>query len=122
MTTASSQSPFQPYYNAAQFRLDIWNELKKHSASRERQEKAGKDTAELHQKIVQCLDVLEEVEAYFAFPGRRAVAQIRGLLEHENYRGQARQTERILRLLTGDHYRRRDVSEIFHEDFLFYQV
>ncbi|MBR58110.1 MAG: ornithine decarboxylase [Myxococcales bacterium] len=117
MTTASNQPPFQPYYNAAQFRLDIWTELKKHAAHRQRQEKAGQDTAELHTKITQCLDILEEVEAYFAFPGCRAVQQIRDLHEQGNHRGQARQTERILRLLTGEHYRRRDVSEIFHEDF-----
>jgi arginine decarboxylase len=113
----SDKPPFQPYYNAAQYRFDTWNELKQHSAHRERLEKAGQDSSELHEKITGCLDILEEVEAYFAFPGRRAVKQIRSLHNRGAFLGQFRQTERVLRLLIGDQYRRRDVSEIFHEDF-----
>ena len=117
MSIPVDETPFRPYYNAAQFRLDTWNELKQQSAQRERLEKAGQESGELNEKITLSLDILEEVEAYFAFPGRRAVKQIRGLHNRGIYLGQFRQTERVLRLLIGDLYRRRDVSEIYHEDF-----
>ncbi|MEZ4401200.1 MAG: hypothetical protein R3B06_14335 [Kofleriaceae bacterium] len=114
---AGRPETFQPYYDASQFRLDTWHELKQLSAQRERRERAGRDTAEVQAKIAACLGVLDEVERYFAFPGPRAVRQLRTLFKKGLYIAQARQTERVVRLLVGDLYRRREVGEIFHEDF-----
>lgn len=108
---------YRAYYDASQFRTDVWNELKQLTAQRERLERASKDTAGVQRKIRRILEVLKEVEAYFCFPGQRAVAQLESLLDRGLFIAQARQTERVVRLLVGDSYRRRDVSEIFHEDF-----
>ena len=108
---------YRAHYDAAQFRVDTWNELKQLTAKRERRERAGSDTAALQEEILATLETLMGIEAYFAFPGTRTCRQLESLMKRGLYAAQARQTERVVRLLVGDAYRRRDVSEIFHEDF-----
>jgi arginine decarboxylase len=108
---------FQAYYDASQLRIDTWNELKELTVRRERHEKAGRDTTTLRETISRTLTTLEELEAYFAFPGPEVVQQLRGLFAHGQYTAQARQTERVVRLLVGGLYRNRDVGAMLHEDF-----
>ncbi|HXV59801.1 MAG TPA: aminotransferase class I/II-fold pyridoxal phosphate-dependent enzyme [Vicinamibacteria bacterium] len=114
---AARDESFRAYYDASQLRTDTWNELKQLTSRRERSERRGKDTRPLQEEITRTLKVLSEIEAYFSFPGTRAVNQLASLLKRGLFVAQARQTERVVRLLVGDSYRRRDVSEIFHEDF-----
>jgi len=108
---------FRFYYDAAQYRTDKWSELRLLTARRERAETAGRESSELQEEIAGALDELEVIEQYWAFPGLRACRHLRSLLRRGLYIAQARQTERIVRLLVGDAYRRRDVTEIFHEDY-----
>jgi arginine decarboxylase len=114
---ARRDESYRAYYDASQFRVDTWNELKELTARRERYEKSGRATDEIQRQIVETLEILEDIEAYFSFPGRRVCRQLQSLMKRGLYIAQARQTERVVRLLVGDLYRRRDVSDIFHEDF-----
>jgi len=110
-------STFQAYYDASQFRIDTWNELKDATVRRERRERNGRDTASLRESIARALATLEELESYFAFPGPEVVRQLKTLFDRGQYTLQARQTERVVRLLVGGLYRSRDVAAILHDDF-----
>lgn len=115
---SSNKAPnFHYYYDAAQYRTDKWNELKLATVRRERAETAGRDTKNLQDDIARAIDELEVIEQYWAFPGLGACKHLRSLLQRGLYVAQARQTERIVRLLVGDTYRSRDVSQIFHEGY-----
>ena len=63
------------------------------------------------------LALLDRVEHYWAFPGRRACTELSRLLDRGWYRALARQTARIVRLLVGDAYRGGDLSHIWDEGF-----
>jgi len=122
MTGSEGQRPmdrpeFQAYYDASQLRLDAWTELKDLTLRRERRERSGRDSTDLREAIGRTLATLEELEAYFAFPGPEVVGQLKSLFRRGHVSTQARQTERVVRLLVGGLYRHRDVSEILHEDF-----
>ncbi len=119
MTDANRLGPadYLPYYDASQFRVDVWNELKHLCTRLDRESRLGRASPELIEKVNLKLHTLEEVEQYFAFPGLRACRQIEGLHRRGHHGAQARQVERLVRLLVGDQYRRRDVSEIFHQDY-----
>jgi len=108
---------FQAYYDASQLRLDAWTELKELTNRNERRERSGRDSADLREGITRTLATLAQIEAYFAFPGPEVVEQLRSLFKRGHYGTQARQTERVVRLLAGGLYRLRDVSHILHEDF-----
>ena len=106
-----------PYYDASEFRGDLWNEFKRLTAKLDRVSRAGGDTSVITKEVDDKLATLHEFEQYFAFPGLRACRQIANLRQRGHYGALARQVERVVRLFVGDLYRRRDVSEIFHEDY-----
>jgi arginine decarboxylase len=108
-------SVFSPYYGVAEFRMDTWHALVQLTVRCENAERAGGDD-ENRQRILDILATLEQVEVYFAFPGLRAVRHLSSLLERGTGAALARHAGQIQRLLEGGFYRRRDVSEVFHED------
>jgi len=113
---------FEAYYDIAHFRHDLWHQLKQLSArraelGRREDPDALERLAKLDRRRAQVLDTVEELEAHFAFPGRRVCRQLRQLEHRELFTAEARQIERILRLSVGDLYRRREVADILHEDF-----
>lgn len=112
----SQKDLFCPYYGVSDFRNDCWNKLKLLTRRRERRERRGRPTADQKRDIRATLETLAQVEAYFAFPGVQAVRQLSSLHKRDLYTAQARQTERIVRMLVGDLYRGREVSEIFNEE------
>ena len=68
------------------------------------------DIARLRDNVVEALDLVEPIEAYWVFPGREAIVNLRKLLETEDYRNLALVAGRIVRALASDAYRRRTVS------------
>ena len=108
---------FQPYYDASQLRTDTWTELKHLTARNDRRERAGRDARDLGDAIQRTLGTLEQLEAYFAFPGLEVVRQLGSLFRRGHHSVLARQAERVVRLLVGGSYRLRDASDILHEDF-----
>jgi arginine decarboxylase len=116
-STTAREPESLPYYDASQFRLDTWNELKRLTARLERSNRTGADVTEMVETTSRTLASLVEIEHYFAFPGQRACRQVEALHRRAYYGAMSRYVERLVRLLVGDLYRRRDVSEIFHEDY-----
>lgn len=104
------------YYDALQLRNDTWNALKRLYTNLDRVARAAGDTVALAETISDKLGVLEEFERYFAFPGPRACREIALQHRREQYSVNARCVNRLVRLLVGDQYRRREVSAIFQED------
>lgn len=106
-----------PYYDASEFRSDVWNAFKRLTAKLDRTSRNSGDIAAIEAEVIAKLATLHEIEQYFAFPGLRSCRQIAMLQRRGHYGALSRQVERIVRLFVGDLYRRRDVSEIFHEDY-----
>ncbi len=104
---------FRAYYDGAQFRTDAWNELKMATGHLARS--ANNAPEDLRQGVVDTLDLLEQIEAYWAFPGERACHHLRRLADRGWYRALADQTAYLARMLESDDYRRRPVHEIFRE-------
>lgn len=114
------QRGFRPYYDASQFRVDVWNQLRRLTSRLERNGRSKADsTADstaLIASIKHGLATLGDIEQYFAFPGRRACRQLENAQRRGHHGALARQTERLVRLLVGDQYRNRDVREIVYDD------
>ena len=106
-----------PYYDAAHYRTDVWNDLKRITARLDHASRSSGDTRSLAKDVEDRLGLLQEIEQYCAFPGLRACRQIEALHRRGHHGAEARQVARLVRLLVGDLYRSRDVSEIFHEDY-----
>jgi arginine decarboxylase len=101
---------FPHYYNASQLRADTWNRLK-HDALRLDEKLSRKaDIARARQAVAEALDVLEPIETYWAFPGKEAFAALRRLFDQEDYKSLALLVSRIVRALSSDAYRRRQIT------------
>ena len=109
---------FSQYYNANQLRADTWNRLKHDSLRLAESADRKTDVARLREQVVEALDLVEPIEAYWAFPGREAIVNLRKLLESEDYRNLALLAGRIVRALSSDAYRRRTVSLRTSQDAL----
>ncbi len=113
MRRAVGDQEFRAYYDGAQFRSDAWNELKMATMRLARGEDGAQ--SELSKKVVETLALLEEIEAYFAFPGQRACRHLRRLAERGWYKALEGQAVNLARMLESDAYRRRGVREIFQD-------
>lgn len=86
------------YYNAARLRSDMWNRLK---GVCRRGLETDQPTASFHEAATAILDELSRLEVYYAFPGPRAMRELRLLLARDDWPRLAARTARILRLLTN---------------------
>ena len=114
MRKAINNKEFRAYYDASQFRTDAWNELK-HVTARLARTESKEQQAEANEVILEELNVLEEVERYWAFPGKRACRNLRKIAERGWRPSLAAHTARLARLLESDDYRRRAVHDIFRD-------
>lgn len=114
MKKAVSSREFRAYYDASQFRTDAWNELKLATARLARTHE-DEDRVDARRAIIEALNVLEELERYWAFPGKRACQVLRRVAERDWRPSLASKTARLARLLESDDYRRRAVNDIFRE-------
>ncbi len=108
---------FRDHYAASQFRTETWNDLKHRTERLHRDVSRGADTKASEEAILETLTLLDKIEHYWTFPGRRACSELSRLLERGWYRALARQTARIVRLLVSDRYRSIDVSKVLDEGF-----
>ncbi|MCA8947985.1 MAG: ornithine decarboxylase [Planctomycetes bacterium] len=107
---------FREHYDASQFRLEAWNELKHLTARLDRAALRGVKVESATARVRAALDVLRELEWYFCFPGDRAVEDLEHLLDNGMSRNLSRQAARLTRMLVSESYRTRDVTEIFVQD------
>jgi arginine decarboxylase len=101
---------FSQFYNASQLRADTWSRLK-HDALRLDERLSRKaDIAKARQAVADALDLLEPIESHWAFPGRDNLQVLRKLFDQGDYATLARFTARIVRALSSDAYRRRQIQ------------
>jgi arginine decarboxylase len=90
------------YYNASQFRLDSWNQLKNACLRLAEGRVRDRDKALIHDM----LDQLGPFEEYWAFPGHHNLAMLRRLYETDDFERLAIMSTRIVGALMSDSYRR----------------
>ncbi len=115
-TDPATGRSFTEHYAASQFRTETWNQLKNQTASLSNASDDKLPTDALRAIVREHLDSLLRIEHYWAFPGKRACMELMRLLERGWYRALARQAARIVRLLVGDTYRRRDLTALLGEE------
>ncbi|MCP5474251.1 MAG: aminotransferase class I/II-fold pyridoxal phosphate-dependent enzyme [Rhodanobacteraceae bacterium] len=101
------------YYSASQLRNDRWTALKSLAGQLAGGSRNG-HRSQLLDKIQHLLSSLGPIEAYWAFPGRRGLEQLRKLLSREDFIDFGRAVTRMVRSLQAGTYRRR-LSD-FHAD------
>lgn len=96
--------PVEHYYNIAQLRTDLWNELKlkayglaKKKTKDEQEE--GKD------QLTTAMKTLREVEQYFAFPGNDTLHMLADFIKRDEFQILRNSVKEILRLLVSEDYR-----------------
>ncbi len=105
LDTSAVQHGLSQHYNASQLRLDTWNRLK--DASKQLDSKA--QNSKLHERlkdiVESCLDRLEPIEAYWAFPGKDLLLHLRQSYNRSEYQILASTVTYVVRLLSSDLYR-----------------
>ena len=109
----SEDDDFRAHYDASQFRLEAWSELKHLTARLDRASVRGSVVATPRERVVAALAVLTEIEWYYCFPGDRAVEDLDSMLQNGMLRALSRQVARLTRMLVSESYRTRDVTDIF---------
>ena len=112
----SGARSFLEHYAASQFRTETWNRLKNQTATLTALLEEGRDPGSLRESVAECLSLLLRIEHYWAFPGRRSCVELSKLFERGWHRALSRQTARVVRLLVGDSYRRREEADLFGEE------
>jgi len=107
-----SFASFREHYAASQFRIETWNQLKHQTERLRRGSDAGRDVSQLEQAVSANLRLLKRIEHYWAFPGVAACAGLERLCERGWYRALQQQAARVIRLLAGGGYRRRDLTQL----------
>jgi arginine decarboxylase len=112
----SDARSFRDHYAASQFRIETWNQLKSQTASLSSAMDEGRELEKLRASVGECLGLLLRIEHYWAFPGRRTCLELARLLERGWHRALARRTARVVRLLVGESYRKRNLTDLFTEE------
>lgn len=106
-TLTTSSGALSDYYSASQLRNDRWTRVKSLAAQLVGASYAHVDKAQLLTDIKELLSSLDAIEAYWAFPGRRGLDELRTLLQREDYHDFTRVLTRMVRALQSGAYRRR---------------
>ncbi|HEY5700762.1 MAG TPA: ornithine decarboxylase, partial [Gammaproteobacteria bacterium] len=115
---AEGPKPFNFYYNASQFRIDTWHNVKL-SAEKLSAHHARKSDITKYSKLVHdALTALNQLEDYTAFPSKEDFRYLWRLFDNDEYATLARVIARLVRALTGDSYRRKqiDLSQSLDKD------
>jgi arginine decarboxylase len=93
------------FYNASRLRTDTWDQLKVLARRLHETARRGADLGPLRRKLDDCLARLDPLEAYFAYPGHRTMAEL-ARLARPGHEGQlARAAAHLCRMLVSDAYR-----------------
>lgn len=106
------------YYNASRLRTDTWDTLK-HAVNRIHDlSKRNQDYTSYLEDAKKNMEILEPIESYWAFPGKKVFEEIHNLLRNEEFDSLQKQIHRTVRLLVSDAYRTRDTKSILHQDLI----
>ncbi len=116
-TDATSTSDYTALYNAARLRTDSWNRLRD-LARRLRRLKPGDPEFEpLMRECAATFTFLRPSERYHAFPGWQVFEQLSKNFDKGAYEAVARQSIRLVRMMTTNAYRRLDLSRANLHDY-----
>ncbi len=96
--------------NVARARTDSWNRLRDGARRLRRIPREDEEAQRLRTICGDAFDFLRRIERYHAFPGERALDQVREHFQRGAYEPFAQQTVRLVRLLTTGAFRRLDLS------------
>jgi arginine decarboxylase len=102
-------------YNVSRVRTDIWHFLRDSARRLYRISKSGtaaekSDVMWLTDACTEVFNFLRPLEEYFVFPGRIAMDQVCASFEKKKYEDFARQTLRLVRMMTNGMYRHLDLT------------
>ncbi len=105
-------------FEAAQLRLDTWNELQYQTNWLHEAHDAKIDCEEPRAKVQASLDTLRSMEIYWAFPGAEAVEELIALFERDDHERLAERTTWLTRQLISEAHRERGgkALEAEHEE------
>lgn len=103
---------FRDHYAASQFRVEAWNLLKRQTDQLRRYADADRAAPDLRKSIEEELEILARVERYWAFPGVAVCADLQQLYDTGRFTALQVQTARVVRMLAGGGYRRRDTNQL----------
>ena len=106
------------YYNASRLRTETWDSLQIAVNQLSDRQKQILDLADVEEETVRYFQILEPIESFFAFPGRRIFRELKTLYEDEDYDTLLKQVTRIVRLLVCDAYRTRDANAIINHELI----
>ena len=111
--TLRLDKPRNSYYDATQLRTDTWVRVRDAAAAMVGV--VGGGTSAVPPQIESDIELLRELESYWAFPGVKYVDAILRLIQRgdeEGFKNAASLTGAILRLMLSNVYRRRDVPPL----------
>ena len=102
-------------YNVARLRTDIWHFLRDSARrllriSKSSKTAQGADVMWLTDACTEVFNFLSPLEEFFVFPGRPALDQVAASFKQHRYEDLARQTIRIVRMMSSGMYRRIDLT------------
>ncbi len=102
----------EPLYNLWRTRTDNWNRLRDIARRLHRGVSSPAEAERLDALCGESLRALAPLEKYFAFPGWRAFERLQGFHADKAWTVLARQTIRLVRLITTGAFRRLDLLEL----------
>src|SRR5918911_368290 len=96
--------PVSTYFSVWQLRADGWAWLEGATKRLVEAEPRHRDVEGLSRDVSRLLDLLEPIERYWAFPGRRKLVQLRHLLDNGERDQLSKAVARINRALINDSY------------------
>lgn len=109
---AAPPAPDEPLYNLWRVRTDNWHRLRDIARRLHRGVELPADAERLDALCQQALEAVRPLERYFAFPGWRAFQRLEGLYRHKDWETLARQTVRLIRLITTGSFRKLDLHDL----------
>jgi arginine decarboxylase len=98
------------YRSVWEVRNDGWIHLSDNAHRLAEAEAAGGDIEVARKQVAEALDLLEPIESYWAFPGRRGFQRLQSLFQDREYGGFNDLVHRISRALSSQSYRKSFVS------------
>jgi arginine decarboxylase len=102
----------EPLYNLSRLRTDNWHRLRDIARRLYRGVEQPGEAERLDLACGEALAALAPLEPYFAFPGWRAFERLRGFHERKEWDRLARQTIRLIRLISTGAFRRLDLLDL----------
>lgn len=109
--TLRLDKPDNAYYDATQLRTDTWVRLRDAAAALA-DASIGHLRGAMAEQVSKTLDLLRELESFWAFPGPKYVEAVAKLMHKGDFTAAAALSGTIIRLTLSNVYRRRDVPPL----------